>query len=37
MFNVTNHEAWLAGKGTVKLAVQEVGPLVYRWDIMGIL
>ena len=30
VFNVTNHEAWLAGNGSVKLAVQEIGPLVYR-------
>ena len=30
MFNVTNHEAWLAGNGSVKLTVQEIGPLVYR-------
>ena len=30
VFNVTNHNAWLDGGGSVKLDVQEVGPLTYR-------
>ena len=34
VFNITNHDAWLAGAGKVKLKVEEIGPIVYRYVYM---
>ena len=34
VFNVTNKDEWLAGQGRVKLKLDEIGPLVYRFYLL---